>query len=106
MGLGAHARDVGAGAEVLSGLLAGKTNKQIGRNMGISPHMVETHQAHVMQRLSARTVPEAVRIAAMAGRRPPLRASYEEEPNEPEPEARAEQELPIQKFDRSSQRTR
>lgn len=52
--------------EVLEGLLAGQTNKQIGRDIGISPRTVETHRAHVMQRLGARTVPELVRIAALA----------------------------------------
>ena len=45
--------------EVLEGLLAGQTNKQIGRAIGISPRTVETHRAHVMQRLGARTIPEA-----------------------------------------------
>jgi PAS domain S-box-containing protein len=53
--------------EVLEGLLAGQTNKQIGRAIGISPRTVETHRAHVMQRLGARTIPELVRIAALAG---------------------------------------
>jgi PAS domain S-box-containing protein len=53
--------------EVLEGLLAGQTNKQIGRAIGLSPRTVETHRAHVMQRLAARTIPELVRIAALAG---------------------------------------
>ena len=39
--------------EVLAGLLAGKTNKEIGRDIGLSPRTVETHRAHVMQRLGA-----------------------------------------------------
>ncbi|WP_262298941.1 PAS domain S-box protein [Microvirga sesbaniae] len=60
--------------EVLEGLLAGQTNKQIGRAIGLSPRTVETHRAHVMQRLGARTVPELVRVAALAGvqARPPV----------------------------------
>jgi FixJ family two-component response regulator len=53
--------------EVLTGVLAGQTNKQIGRGIGISPRTVETHRAHVMQRLGAKTVLDAVRIAASAG---------------------------------------
>jgi PAS domain S-box-containing protein len=53
--------------EVLDGLLAGKTNKEIGRDMGISPRTVEIHRANVMHRLDARTLPELVRIAAVAG---------------------------------------
>jgi len=60
--------------EVLDGLLAGKTNKEVGREIGISPRTVETHRAHVMQRLGAKTVPEAVRIAGLAGVQAPLRS--------------------------------
>jgi PAS domain S-box-containing protein len=60
--------------EVLAGVLAGQTNKQIGRDIGISPRTVETHRAHVMQRLGAKTVPDAVRIAASAGVQAPRRS--------------------------------
>jgi FixJ family two-component response regulator len=61
--------------EVLTGILAGQTNKQIGRDIGISPRTVETHRAHVMQRLGAKTVPDAVRIAASAGVQAPRRST-------------------------------
>ena len=57
--------------EVLEALLAGGTNKTIARDLGISPRTVEFHRAHVMERLGARTVPDAVLIAAAAGLRPP-----------------------------------
>jgi len=57
--------------EVLDGLLAGGTNKTIARDLGISPRTVEFHRAHVMERLGARTLPEAVLVAAAAGLRPP-----------------------------------
>ena len=53
--------------DVLKGLLAGGTNKTIARDLGISPRTVELHRAHVMERLGARTLPEAVLIAAAAG---------------------------------------
>ncbi|HWK66383.1 MAG TPA: PAS domain S-box protein [Rhizobiaceae bacterium] len=53
--------------EVLAGLLAGKTNKEIGRDIGISPRTVETHRAHVMQRLGVQTLSQAVLIATSAG---------------------------------------
>jgi FixJ family two-component response regulator len=53
--------------EVLAGLLAGKTNKEIGRDIGLSPRTIETYRAHVMQRLGARTLPQAVLIATSAG---------------------------------------
>jgi PAS domain S-box-containing protein len=56
--------------DVLIGLLGGKTNKQIAREMGISPRTVEVHRAHVMQRLGAQTLPEAVLKAAAAGLQP------------------------------------
>jgi FixJ family two-component response regulator len=51
--------------EVLNGLLAGKTNKEIGRVLGISPRTVEAHRSHLMQHLGVKTVPELVRIAAL-----------------------------------------
>jgi PAS domain S-box-containing protein len=56
--------------DVLIGLLAAKTNKQIAREMGISPRTVEVHRAHVMQRLGAQTLTEAVLKAAAAGLQP------------------------------------
>jgi PAS domain S-box-containing protein len=53
--------------EVLNGLLAGGTNKTIAKDLGISPRTVESHRAHVMERLGARTLPEAVLTAAAGG---------------------------------------
>jgi PAS domain S-box-containing protein len=57
--------------QVLDGLLAGKTNKEIGRDIGISPRTIEVHRARVMQLLEAQTLPEAVLVAAAAGLRTP-----------------------------------
>ena len=56
--------------QVLEGLLAGGTNKVIGRALGISPRTVELHRASVMERLGVGTLPEAVLMAAAAGVRP------------------------------------
>ena len=53
--------------EVLAGMLAGKTNKEIGRDIGLSPRTVETHRARVMQRLGVQTLSQAVLIATCAG---------------------------------------
>ena len=49
--------------EVLAGLLAGKTNKEIGRDIGLSPRTVETYRARVMQRLGVQTLSQAVLVA-------------------------------------------
>jgi FixJ family two-component response regulator len=57
--------------EVLAGLLAGKTNKAIGRDIGLSPRTVESHRAHVMQRLGVQTLSQAVLIATSAGLQAP-----------------------------------
>lgn len=54
-------------AEVLVGLVAGKANKVIGFELGISPRTVEVHRANLMEKLGVRSLPEAVRIGLAAG---------------------------------------
>jgi len=49
--------------DVLEGLLAGQSNKAIAHNLGISPRTVEIHRAHLMRKLEARHVADAIRIA-------------------------------------------
>ncbi|MGT2479041.1 LuxR C-terminal-related transcriptional regulator (plasmid) [Methylobacterium oryzae CBMB20] len=69
----AHARIAALSArerEVLKGLLAGGTNKTLGRAMGLSPRTVEIYRARVMEVLGVHTLPEAVLIATAAGMRP------------------------------------
>jgi FixJ family two-component response regulator len=56
--------------EVLHGLLAGATNKEMARVLGISPRTVEIHRAHAMERIGARNLPEAVLLAMAAGLKP------------------------------------
>ena len=56
--------------EVLQGLLTGATNKEMARALRISPRTVKIHCAHVMQRIGARTLPEAVLLASAAGLKP------------------------------------
>ena len=53
--------------EVLELLLAGGTNKTIGRQLGLSPRTIEVHRAHVMQSLDADNLPEAIRTAIAGG---------------------------------------
>jgi two-component system, LuxR family, response regulator FixJ len=57
-------------AEVLAALVAGKANKVIAFELGISPRTVEVHRAHLMEKLGVRSLPEAVRIGLAAGIRP------------------------------------
>jgi len=52
---------------VLNGLLAGGTNKSIGRDLDISPRTVEAHRAKIMERLGAASLPDLVQIAVSAG---------------------------------------
>lgn len=59
--------------QVFDGLLAGGTNKTIGKQPGISPRTVEMHRSSVMERLGARTLSEAV-LTGVAAIRPPTRA--------------------------------
>ena len=53
--------------DVLEGLAAGQTNKMIARAHGISPRTVEIHRANMMEKLGVHTLPEALRIALIAG---------------------------------------
>jgi two-component system response regulator FixJ len=57
-------------AEVLGALVAGKANKVIAFELGISPRTVEVHRAHLMEKLGVRSLPEALRIGLAAGIRP------------------------------------
>lgn len=53
--------------EVLDGLVAGKANKVIAFDLGISPRTVEIYRAHVMTKMSAGSLSELVRMALLAG---------------------------------------
>jgi FixJ family two-component response regulator len=47
--------------EVLSLVVAGLTNKEIGRALGLSPRTVENHRAHVFEKLQAESLAQVVR---------------------------------------------
>ncbi|KAB7646242.1 response regulator transcription factor [Polymorphobacter fuscus] len=53
--------------EVLVGLLAGRANKLIAYDLGISVRTVEMHRSAMMERLGVRSLVEALRIAIAAG---------------------------------------
>jgi two-component system, LuxR family, response regulator FixJ len=47
--------------DVLDGLMAGKSNKQIARDLGIGPRTVEEYRANVMSKTDCASLPELVR---------------------------------------------
>jgi two-component system response regulator FixJ len=53
--------------DVLEGLIAGKPNKIIAFDLGISPRTVEIYRANVMTKMDAGSLSELVRMALLAG---------------------------------------
>jgi two-component system, LuxR family, response regulator FixJ len=53
--------------DVLAGLVAGRANKQIAYDLGISPRTVEIYRANLMDKMQARSLSELVRMALIAG---------------------------------------
>lgn len=53
--------------QVLEGVVAGKLNKTIGYELGISPRTVEVYRAKMMQKTGAANLSDLVRIALLAG---------------------------------------
>jgi len=52
--------------EVLQGLMAGKANKVIAYDLGISARTVEVHRANVMTKMQADSLSELIRLALSA----------------------------------------
>ncbi|KLK91764.1 response regulator FixJ [Microvirga vignae] len=57
-------------SQVLEGLVAGKANKVIAYDLGISPRTVEIYRANVMTKMQASSLSELVRMALLVGIRP------------------------------------
>ncbi|EIM29793.1 response regulator FixJ [Microvirga lotononidis] len=55
--------------QVLDGLVAGKANKVIAYDLGISPRTVEIYRANVMAKMHAKSLSELVRLALMIATR-------------------------------------
>ena len=50
-------------AQVLERIVAGRLNKQIADDLGISIKTVEAHRANIMEKLNANTVADLLKIA-------------------------------------------
>ena len=57
----------GREAEVMAGLIAGKSNKAIAIELDISPRTVEIYRANVMSKMDVDSLPALVRMAIAAG---------------------------------------
>ena len=55
--------------EVLARVIAGASNKEAGRKLGISPRTIEVHRARIMDKLGARNAADLVRIVLGQGPR-------------------------------------
>jgi FixJ family two-component response regulator len=53
--------------EVLARFVAGASNKEAGRQLGISPRTIEVHRARIMEKLGARNIADVIRIV-MSGK--------------------------------------
>ncbi len=53
--------------DVLTGLVAGRANKQIAFDLGISPRTVEIYRANLMNKMQAGSLSELVRMALIVG---------------------------------------
>ena len=61
-------------AQVLERIVAGRLNKQIADDLGISIKTVEAHRANVMEKLNANTVADLLKIALGASAQAPAAA--------------------------------
>jgi FixJ family two-component response regulator len=58
--------------EVLDGLIAGQSNKELAQSLGIGLRTVEMHRGNMMDRLGVSSVAQVVALAIEAGLRPPI----------------------------------
>src|SRR5450755_1601225 len=56
------------GREVLEQFASGASNKEAGRELGISPRTIEDHRANIMKKLGARNAADLIRIVMTVSR--------------------------------------
>lgn len=59
--------------EILDRMLSADSVKETAMQLGMAPSTTRNHRSRVLQKLMAHDTPDLVRIAAGAGRLPPLR---------------------------------
>jgi two-component system response regulator FixJ len=59
--------------QVFEGIASGKSNKEIARDLGISPRTVEVFRANVMAKMQAPSLSDLVRMALVAGVLPTIK---------------------------------
>jgi FixJ family two-component response regulator len=55
--------------DVLRGLVDGASNKEIARQLGISPRTIEVHRARIMEKLGAKNIADLIRLVMSEGRK-------------------------------------
>jgi FixJ family two-component response regulator len=55
--------------EVLAALMTGSSNKEMGRELGISPRTIEVHRGRIMEKLGAKNTADLIRIVMTEGQR-------------------------------------
>jgi two-component system, LuxR family, response regulator FixJ len=54
---------------VLERIAQGASNKEAGRELGVSPRTIEVHRARIMAKLNAKNAADLMRIVLSRGRR-------------------------------------
>jgi FixJ family two-component response regulator len=55
--------------DVLRGLVDGASNKEIARQLGISPRTIEVHRARIMEKLGAKNIADLIRLVMSEGQK-------------------------------------
>ena len=64
-----HERLTARERDVLERIASGASNKEAGRELGISPRTIEVHRARIMEKLAAKNAADLMRIVLRGGRR-------------------------------------